>query len=319
MSKYTQARRKLDDALNFVMPDGPEWVKTMAAIAALDQAEVAEAAANFVNASRGIDDAVAKLRAIVAGATPNVASEFIDRVNGALGELTPVVENVTALLSGEPASALPGMEETNQPMFPTASEPIVPPVKDRSRASNGAGTVASGGNNVDQMIDDILRREGGFVNHVNDRGGPTNFGVAQRTLAAWRGHDVSVDDVRNLSQDEAREIYRANYYTRPKIDLLPELIQPIMFDMSINHGPGTAVKLLQRVLNDTGNACSVDGGIGNQTIGGAEAAAGALGDGLINKLVDERIAFYEAIVAGDASQGVFLRGWLNRANEFSVA
>lgn len=319
MSKYTEARDQLDDALNFVVPDGPEWVKTKAAIAALDQAEVAEIEANFVNASRRLDDAVNKLRAIVAGTTPNLASVFMDRVNGALSMLTTVVKSVDSLLSGEPATALPGMEETNQPTFPTALEPIVAPIGLRARVGSGTEAAASSSKTPDQMVDDILEREGGFVNIPEDRGGPTNFGVTQRTLAAWRGHEVSVEDVRNMTVDEARNIYRTRYYTRPKIDHLPELIQPKMFDMSINHGPGTAIKLLQEVLNDSGQACSVDGGIGDETIGCAQAAADVMGNALINRLVDRRIAFYEAIVAGDPSQAVFLRGWRRRANEFRVA
>lgn len=319
MSNYTESRDQLNAALNFVTPDSPEWIKTMATIAALDQAEIAEAAADFIGASRRIDDAVAKLRAILAGVAPNMATQFLDRVRGALTSLTPVVENVKALLSGEPASALPGMAETNQPSFPSAAAPIVPPVRELARAGAAAVAAAAGEDGVARMIDDILRREGGFVNHANDRGGATNFGITLRTLAAARGHAVTVDDVRNLTRDEARRIYRANYCVRPKIDRLPALLQPILFDMSINHGPGTAIRLLQQVLNDAGQPCDVDGGIGNETLAAAQRAADALGNALVNRLVDRRVAFFETIVAGDASQGVFLRGWLNRANEFRTA
>lgn len=317
MSNYTASRDQLNDALNHVAPDSPEWIKTMATIAALDQAEVAEAAADFIAASRRIDDAVAKLRAILAGIAPNAATQFLDRVRGALASLTPVVENVKALLAGEPASALPGMAESNRPSFPSAAEPIVPPLRELARA--GAAAVSAGADAVARMIDDILRREGGFVNHASDRGGATNFGITQRTLASARGAAVSVDEVRKLTRDEARRIYRANYFTRPKIDRLPALLQPMLFDMSINHGPGTAIKLLQQVLNDAGQPCDVDGGIGDETIACAQRAAVALGNALVNRLVERRVAFFEAIVAGDASQGVFLRGWLNRANEFRVA
>jgi Glycosyl hydrolase 108/Predicted Peptidoglycan domain len=319
MSNYTESRDQLNAALNFVTPDSPEWIKTMATIAALDQAEIAEAAADFIGASRRIDDAVAKLRAILAGVAPNMATQFLDRVRGALTSLTPVVENVKALLSGEPASALPGMAETNQPSFPSAAAPIVPPVRELARAGAAAVSAATGEDGVARMIEDILRREGGFVNHPNDRGGATNFGITLRTLAAARGRPVSVDDVRNLTLDEARRIYRANYCTRPKIDRLPALLQPILFDMSINHGPGTAIRLLQEALNDAGQPCDVDGGIGDQTIAAARRAADALGNTLVNRLVDRRVGFFQTIVAGDASQGVFLRGWLNRANEFRTA
>ena len=319
MSKYTDAMDLLNDALNFVTPDGPEWVKTRAAIAAIDQAEVAEIRADFISASRRIDDAVAKLHAIVAGLAPNPASEFLSRVTGVLGVLAPLVSNVEALLSGEPATALPGMVESNLPTFPTPTEPIVPPVRELSRTSVRLGAAIVGAQGVERMIDDILRREGGFVDHPNDRGGATNFGVIQRSLAAWRERDVALSEVRDMTIAEAKEIYRTEYCTRPKIDKLPALLQPIVFDMSLNHGPGTAIKLLQQVLNETGNACSIDGGIGDETLACAQAAAGAGGGALIDKLVDRRIGFCNAIVAGDASQQVFLRGWLRRANEFRTA
>ncbi len=61
------------------------------------------------------------------------------------------------------------------------------------------------------------------------------------------------------------------------------------------------------------------GGIGDETLACAQAAAAAVGNALVDKLVDRRVAFFNAIVAGDASQQVFLRGWLRRANEFRTA
>ena len=70
MSNYTDARAKLDNALNFVVPDGPEWIKINAAIAALDQAEVAEIEREFINATRRLDDAVAVAGALRAAGHP---------------------------------------------------------------------------------------------------------------------------------------------------------------------------------------------------------------------------------------------------------
>jgi len=89
--------------------------------------------------------------------------------------------------------------------------------------------------------------------------------------------------------------------------------------MSINHGPGTAVNLLQRVLNERGITCEVDGGIGDETIRCAQTGTDQLGTELINFLVDKRIQFYHQIVEKNSGQSVFLKGWLKRANEFRVA
>lgn len=317
MSSYTAARGKLVDALNFVAPDGPEWIKTQAAIAALDQAEVAEIERDFVNSTRRLTDAIEKLKSILAGLAPNAASMFLTQVNGALQLIAPVVKNVDALLSGEPASALPGMTENNKPSFPTANEASVPPVREFSRDIAELPVSPTGSGAVDAMIDDILRREGGFVDHPNDRGGPTNFGITLRTLASWRGGNVGRDDVRRLGQAEARTIYKDRYFVKPRIDRLPAAIQPVIFDMCINHGPGTAIKVLQEVVNGISPPCEVDGGVGDETIESAAKALIAAGPkAFVNKIVDRRVALFKAIVANDASQQVFLKGWLRRAEEF---
>jgi len=63
--------------------------------------------------------------------------------------------------------------------------------------------------NEDQIIAEIIQREGGFSDRTADRGGATNFGITIQTLAAWRKKPVTVDDVKKLTPAEATEIYRA--------------------------------------------------------------------------------------------------------------
>lgn len=322
MSTYLEARNKLDDALNFVHPDSPEAQKIKSAIRELDIAELKEAEAEFVAASSGMAEAMAELKAVVATLNPNIASDAIARVNGALADITPLAENVSRLVRGQPAAVIDsgqgGSGASSNGPEPSAGDEVESPTPAAASAPAG-GHVASARRTPDQMIDDILAREGGFVNHPADRGGPTNFGVTQATLTSWRGREATIDDVRSLTMDEARDIYRTRYYVGPKIDRLPSLIQPLVFDMSINHGPGTAIKLLQRVLNERGITCEVDGGIGDETIRCAQTAVDQFGEDLINFLVDKRIQFYHQIVDKNSSQSVFLNGWLNRANEFRVA
>lgn len=318
MSTYLDARNELEESLASVEPDGPESATIKEAIRELDEAQRAEAGANFVNASKGVHSAVARLRGIVAGIEPTAASRALNRVNAALDALAPVAETVTAVLAGEPASAPIDSEDANENAAAGdgAAQQPAPPLRERARATSGESRATR---TPAEMIEDILIREGGFVNHPADRGGATNFGVTQTTLSAWRGHPVTVEDVRSMTLNEAREIYEANYFLKPKIDRLPGLVQPLVFDMSINHGPGTAVKLLQNVLRDNGHTCSVDGGVGDETIRCTQAAADALGVSLVNLLVDRRVQFYEQIVKRNASQEVFLKGWMRRANEFRVA
>lgn len=172
---------------------------------------------------------------------------------------------------------------------------------------------------IDTMIDDILRREGGYVDHANDRGGATNYGVTQQTLSEYLGRAVTKDDVRNMGIDLAREIYRKNYYYGPKIDRLPKTIQPFIFDCSINHGPLRAIKFVQKICNAARIAAKigVDGKMGPATERAAAATQDSLGGEFLARLIEERRRFYGKIVERDPSQKVFLAGWMNRVDEFA--
>lgn len=166
---------------------------------------------------------------------------------------------------------------------------------------------------VEQMITDILQREGGYVNHPADKGGPTNLGITQATLSAHRGYPVSIQEVRELSELEARSIYEKSYYLQPRINLLPEAIQPQMFDIAVNSGAKRAVLLLQECLG-----LRQDGVIGVATATGASAWVAGVGAAEANRqLAETRKGFYRRIVERSPSQQVFLKGWLRRAAEFA--
>ena len=167
----------------------------------------------------------------------------------------------------------------------------------------------------------ILKHEGGFVNDPADKGGATNLGVTQQTLTEWRGHPVSVDDVKNLTEDEARDIYDTRYLKKPKIDwLVFPHPQVFVFDMAVNHGPSRAVKILQKTINKAGfGTLGVDGGMGPMTRDAAKKAQDAMGPYFQNAMVEERKAFYEKIIANNPTQEKFRKGWMNRANSFILS
>ena len=172
---------------------------------------------------------------------------------------------------------------------------------------------------IEQMIDDVLRREGStFVNHPADKGGPTRHGITQATLGRHLGRRATADEVRDLSEDVARAIYRRDYYERPHIDLLPARVQPMLFDAAVNHGPRRAIRFLQRVCNDIGFGPLVEDGVcGQRTRASAATADHVWGAELVARLVKVRKDFCRQIVDRDPSQAVFLAGWLNRVAEFA--
>lgn len=145
------------------------------------------------------------------------------------------------------------------------------------------------------------------MDHVAGKGDPANFRVTLATLRS-RSKDDSLNaaDVRNPTEGQARQIFVNNYYQGPRLDRLPNVLQPLILDMSINHGPGTAIKLLQCELRSSGQDCTVDGAIGENTVQCTQVVLDAsCPNTLINKPVLRRANFYENIVTRDPSQGGF--------------
>ncbi|MGZ8164094.1 MAG: glycoside hydrolase family 108 protein [Methylobacter sp.] len=169
---------------------------------------------------------------------------------------------------------------------------------------------------VKTMIADIIRIEGGYVNHPNDKGGPTQYGVTLKTLEAWRNEDLEARDVQLLSKSEAAEIYEANYYLQPGINHLPESLQPVVFDMAVNMGPLRAIKLMQQVIHKMGTPITIDGHIGPRTRQSAVIACNVYGSEVLRQICALRKDCYREIAAHDPSQRVFLAGWIKRSDLF---
>ena len=105
---------------------------------------------------------------------------------------------------------------------------------------------------VRQIADEIVRREGGYVNDPHDPGGATKFGVTIHTMKRLgldldRDGDVDAHDVQALTREQATDIFIRHYFDKPRINLLPEPLRPSVFDMYVNAG-GNAVKILQRLI-----------------------------------------------------------------------
>ena len=183
---------------------------------------------------------------------------------------------------------------------------------------------------IDDIVSEVLRREGGFVNDPDDPGGATNHGVTIHTLRRLGidvdgDGDVDVDDVRILPLHRAAEIFKVHYFERPGIARLPVVLQASVFDMYVNTG-GMAIKTLQRLLGEFGFPVSVDGAIGDQTSAAAhktfemapEHIADAYGIARRNyyyDLADKRVSSRKYARRKDGGKG----GWIRRAEEFISA
>lgn len=152
----------------------------------------------------------------------------------------------------------------------------------------------------------VLDHEGGFSNHVADKGGRTNYGITQATLNRYiKSHPGTrvPDKVELLSVKDAEEIYRAEYWKFDKI--CSQRVATKVFDMAVNMGVGTATRLLQKAVN-----ASPDGILGPKTL---DAVNTMEPEAVLLNLVNLSLAHYRGIIERDESQNVFRKGWERRA------
>jgi len=180
--------------------------------------------------------------------------------------------------------------------------------------------------NLDGLIDQLIEREGDFVNHPKDRGGPTRYGI---TEAVARAHGYA-GAMRSLPREEAAAIYKRLYWHRPRFDQVARrsgAIAAELFDTGVNMGPAVAATFLQRALSALNRERSdyadlvPDGRIGPATLsaldrffelrgkpGGEEVLLRAL-----DALQGER---YIRLAERRPANEAFLYGWLaNRMGE----
>lgn len=169
--------------------------------------------------------------------------------------------------------------------------------------------------NDQDIIDRVLKSEGGFVNNPNDKGGPTNFGITAARLGEWRklGRVATVAEVQALTEAEARQIYQAWYIDDPGFGQIADgYLRAVVVDSGVLYGTKRAALWLQQALG-----VAADGVIGGQTTTALQAATDM--GLLVRKVIGYRIQRIGQIVTADRTQVVFLAGWLNRAADMLAA
>ncbi|WP_293572808.1 holin-associated N-acetylmuramidase [Phaeobacter sp.] len=180
---------------------------------------------------------------------------------------------------------------------------------------------------IKAIAEEIVAREGGFVNDPDDPGGVTNHGVTIGTMRRL-GLDLTGDgrvdaqDVARISQAQAVDLYVKYYFDQPRLGALPDILQPSVFDMYVNAGDN-AVRILQRLLCQMGYAVDVDGRIGPQTSGAARKAAEVGRVALRDAYGVARRNYYFAIADRRPASRKYARtrrggkgGWITRAEAF---
>lgn len=172
---------------------------------------------------------------------------------------------------------------------------------------------------VDELIDALIEREGDYVDHPDDRGGPTRFGISA-VVARAHGH---AGPIRDLPRQAAAAIYRATYWQRPGFDrvaLRTARLAAELFDTGVNMGPAIAISFLQRALNALNRGARdypdvpFDGAIGPGTLAVLDAflaRRGSEGESVLLKAVEAlQGARYLAIAEQRPRNEAFVYGWL---------
>jgi lysozyme family protein len=102
--------------------------------------------------------------------------------------------------------------------------------------------------NWDKAFDEVIKYEGGYVNNPRDPGGPTNLGITQATLSRWLGRAATVAEVKALTREKVKPIYKRYFWDVIKGDALPGGVDFATYDFAVNSGPSRAARYLQSVV-----------------------------------------------------------------------
>ena len=154
--------------------------------------------------------------------------------------------------------------------------------------------------NFDEIIEQVLEHEGGYVNDPKDLGGETKYGITKRFYPEL--------NIKELTIKKAKQIYKQDYWDKNKVESLPQNLWHIYFDMCVNMGKRTAVKVLQRAAVNKGRDIEVDGGLGPMTIGALKGVE-------LDRVRAFRVKYYVDLITARPEQEKFFLGWFRRATE----
>lgn len=154
----------------------------------------------------------------------------------------------------------------------------------------------------------LIRLEGGFVNHPEDKGGITNCGITLETFRSFFGQDKAVKDLQGMSYKQWCHIMKDGYWDKVKGDKIEnQSLAELMADWCVNSGL-SAVRKMQEIIG-----CKPDGIVGPITLSLINSSDA---ESLFERIWNARHQHYINIVKRNPSQKVFMNGWMNRLNSF---
>ena len=158
--------------------------------------------------------------------------------------------------------------------------------------------------NFDQAFTTLLGHEGGFTEDPRDpgnwTGGRVGIGELRGTKFGIAANTYPNEDIRNLTVDRAKAIYRRDFWNPVRADELPAEVRYAVFDAAVNSGPRQSIRWLQRAAG-----VKDDGIIGPQTLAAVRAADP---ERLLRRMLAQRLRF----MAGLPTWPAFGRGWARR-------
>ena len=157
--------------------------------------------------------------------------------------------------------------------------------------------------NWDKSFDMVIIHEGGYVDNPKDPGGATNWGCTKAVWEKYVGHEVTKDDIKALTKEDVKPLYKRNYWDALHGDAIPSGLDYCLFDAAINSGVGRSSKWIQEIVG-----VPADGAIGNNTVAAISQINPVTA---INEFCDKRQAFLESL----KTFATFGKGWTQRVKD----
>ena len=149
---------------------------------------------------------------------------------------------------------------------------------------------------------------------VPDAGGRAISGINSNSFPA------EYESIKSIPQSDrgpyVEQFYRDHFWNHWLDQIASDKVAERVFDMAVNGGAGTSVKLLQTALNvvrfPSGGYVTPDGIWGPRTVSACNQAEE---DALVGAFRQQRAQHYRNIVAKNPSKEIYLSAWLARSNK----